>query len=150
MSSERDRLIGLLDAFQAAERAGVEALGRWITLCRDPGLRGGLRVIQARDRGHAALAEARLRALGGEPSARVSRDLRSLCGLVADPHVSDRSKLAILVARFPDAAGPLAHVAGRIEDDAETRALLETIEDDERVSLGWLRQMRERFERGAS
>ncbi len=59
--SERARVIGLLDAFQAAERAGVEAVGRWIVACADARLRGGLRMIRARDRRHAALAEARLR-----------------------------------------------------------------------------------------
>src|SRR5438552_2273079 len=47
--SERARVIGLLDAFQAAERAGVEAVGRWIVACADARLRGGLRVIRALD-----------------------------------------------------------------------------------------------------
>src|SRR5438045_41280 len=99
--SERARVIGLLDAFQAAERAGVEAVGRWIVACADARLRGGLRVIRARDRRHAALAEARLRSLGGVPGARPSRELAALCGVVADPGVSDRSKLALLLGRLP-------------------------------------------------
>src|SRR6185503_20563105 len=88
-----ERVRGLLDAFQAAERAGSEAVGRWIAACADPRLRGGLRVIRARDARHAALAEARLRELGSEPAAAVSRELAALCGVVADPGVSDRSKL---------------------------------------------------------
>src|SRR5437773_3906388 len=96
---ERARVIGLLDAFQAAERAGAEAVRRWIGACSDPRLRGGLRVIRARNARHAALAEARLRALGGCPGARPSRELAALCGVVADPGVSDRSKLALLVGR---------------------------------------------------
>src|SRR2546429_9295813 len=83
--SERARVIGLLDAFQAAERAGVEAVGRWIVACADARLRGGLRVIRARDRRHAALAEARLRSLGGGPRARPSRGLAPPCGGVAGP-----------------------------------------------------------------
>src|SRR5438876_847294 len=99
--SERARVIGLLDAFQAAERAGVEAVGRWIVACADARLRGGLRMIRARDRRHAALAEARLRSLGGVPGARPSRELAALCGVVADPGVSDRSKLALLLGRLP-------------------------------------------------
>src|SRR5439155_1402347 len=56
--SEPARVLGLLDAFQAAEWAGAEAIGRWIVACADVRLRGGLRVIRARDRRHAALAEA--------------------------------------------------------------------------------------------
>src|SRR5437899_6489754 len=101
-SPERARVIGLLDAFRAAERAGAEAVGRWIGACGDPRLRGGLRVIRARDARHAALAEARLRALGGVPGARPTRELSALCGVVADPGVSDRSKLAMLVRRLPE------------------------------------------------
>ena len=145
---EHARVIGLLDTFQAAERAGAEAVGRWIEACRDPRLRGGLKVIRARDVRHAALAEARLRALGGVPGARPSRELAALCGVVADPGVSDRSKLAVLLGRLPGAAEePLVELVREVEGDAETRALLETIVDDERASLRWLRHIREALER---
>jgi len=148
MPSERVRVIGLLDAFQAAERAGADAVGRWIDACEDPRLRGGLRVIRARDRAHAALAEARLRALGGVPAARVGRDLAALCGVVADPRVSDRTKLATLLARLPDGGdAPLADLVRGVDDDAETRALLESIGDDERASLRWLAAMRDQLDR---
>jgi hypothetical protein len=142
MPSERARVIELLDALQAAERAGAEAIDRWLAACRDPRLRGGLRVIRALDRRHAALAEGRLRALGGAPVARPSRDLAALCGVLADPGVSDRSKLALLVGRLPrEREVPLLQVANGLEVDPETRALLETMGDDERASLGWLRAM---------
>src|SRR2546425_3058114 len=101
LGSERARVIGLLDDFQAAERAGAEAVGRWIVACADARLRGGLRMIRARDRRHAALAEARLRSLGGVPRARPSPELAALCGGVADPGVSDRSKPALLPRPLP-------------------------------------------------
>src|SRR5437867_4088048 len=144
---DRARVIGLLDAFQAAERAGAEAVGRWIGACGDARLRGGLKVIRARDVRHAALAEARLRALGGVPAARPSRELAALCGVVGDPGVSDRSKLAMLVGRLPGSGdAPLLALVRDAEGDAETHALLETIVEDERVSLRWLRQIRETLE----
>src|SRR5262245_19233684 len=104
MPSERERLIGFLDAFRAAERAGADAVDGWLAVCGDPRLRGGLRVIGARDRRHAALAEARLRALGGAPTAAVSRDLAAICGVLVDAGISDRSKVAILVTRAPEGA----------------------------------------------
>lgn len=148
MPSERERLIGFLDAFQAAERAGADALRSWIDACNDPRLRGGLKVIRARDERHAALALSRMRALGGVPRAGVSRDLVAICAVVADPGVSDRSKLAIILTRLPaDGHGPLADIAREIEDDAETRALLEAIGEDERAGLAWLRHMRETLDR---
>ncbi|MCW5888954.1 MAG: hypothetical protein KIT14_00225 [bacterium] len=133
-------MIGLLDELQAAEHAGADALARWIASCRDPRLRGGMRVIQARDAAHARLAVARLHALGGRPTATPTRSLTSLCGVLAAQAVSDRSKLSILIARFPAATDdPLAGLGGVLEGDPETRALLEAVRDDDRVSLGWLR-----------
>lgn len=141
-------MIGVLDAVQAAERAGARAVESWITVCGDAALRGGLRMIRARDDRHAALAEARLRALGGVPGARIGRELAALCALVADPSVSDRAKLDLLVSRFPTYdVVPLSDLLPRVESDPETRALLETIGDDERASLAWLRRMRDARER---
>lgn len=133
-------MVGLLDELQAAEHAGADALAQWIACCRDPRLRGGLRVIQARDAAHARLASARLLELGGRVAATPTRSLTSLCGVLAAQAVSDRSKLSILIARFPVAADdPFAGLAGALEGDPETRALLEAVRDDDRVSLGWLR-----------
>jgi len=141
-------VIGLLDAFQAAERAGAEAIARWITACSDARLRGGLRVIRARDLQHAALAEERLRALGGTPSARISRELAGLCGAIGHPGISARSKLVMLLARVPEQApSPLAALLRRVEGDAETQAILETIGDDEQATLEWLRGMSDLLER---
>src|SRR5437867_12179094 len=111
MPSERARVLALLDELEAAERAGAEALGQWMTVCRDPRLRGGLRVIRARDAGHAALAESRLRALGGVPTAQAGRNLVALCGVLAAADVSDHAKVALLVGRFPaETYDPLADI----------------------------------------
>jgi hypothetical protein len=138
--SERSHTIALLDELRAAEHAGADALAQWIACCRNPRLRGGLRVIQARDAAHARLAAARLEQLGGQAVATPTRSLVSLCGVLAAKAVSDRSKLSILIARFPaDADDPFAGLAGALEGDSETRALLEAVRDDDRVSLGWLR-----------
>jgi hypothetical protein len=141
-------VLELLDAFQAAERVGVAAVGRWLATCEEPRLRGGLRVIRARGIRHAALAEQRLRALGGAPSARVSRGLVALCEVVGDPGVSDRSKLVMLTARAPaKGRSPLAAAVDRLAGDPETRALLATIDEDGQASLEWLGNMRTVLER---
>src|SRR5882672_11219008 len=101
MATARAEVIGLLDAFQAAERAGADAVGRWIAACADPRLRGGLRVIQSRDRRHAALAVARLGALGVQPAAHVGRGPSPFSGVLSDPGITDRSTIARLLSRFP-------------------------------------------------
>jgi hypothetical protein len=130
----------LLDELQAAESAGAEALRQWIDACDDAALRGGLRVLRARDESHARLARRRLEALGGVPGSAIARPLASLCGVLAAPDVSHRSKLAILLARFPGTSDPVGEVAPAIDDD-ETRALLQTIGDDDRASVRWLHEI---------
>jgi hypothetical protein len=139
---EATALIPLLDALQAAERAGADALERWIASCREPRLRGGLRVICARDRSHAALAEARLRALGGVPTATVGPELQAVCGLVADPAVPDRTKLALLMARLAGGVeGTLEHAVRVSAVDVETRGVLAAIGEDDLASFRWLRTL---------
>ena len=140
MAGSQVTLPALLDELQAAEEAGAEALGLWIATCADHRLRGGLRVIRARDQAHARLARRRLAALGGGSMQSAPRQVQSLCGVLAAPDVSNRSKLAILLSRFPARADDaLPDVVSRLEDD-ETRALLEVVHDDDRASLRWLRE----------
>jgi len=67
--------------------------------------------------------------------------------VVADPGVSDRSKLALILGRLPAREdAPLGELVRRAEGDAETHALLETIVDDERATVRWLRRMRDVLE----
>lgn len=136
---DQTRVLALLDELQAAEHAGAAALTRWIACCHDPVLRGGLRMVRARDLGHAALARARMAELGREPGAAVSPRLEALCGLLGAAGSSDRVKLGILLARFPEGTrDPLEGVLDSLDADDETRALLDGIRDDERLSLDWL------------
>lgn len=129
-----------LDDLQAAEHAGAAALERWIVVCADPLLRGGLRVLRARDEAHAALALERLRELGGHPRQGVSSGLDALCSALGSDAVSDRAKLGMLLARFPrKASDPFATVVRPDEGDDETRALLEAVSREDRVSVEWLR-----------
>ena len=140
--ADRARVLALLDELHASECAGTSALADWIEQCREPALRGGLRVIRSRDVAHAALAAQRLRALGAEPRAEVTTALRRLCEAVRAQDVADRSKLGMLVARFPGTArGPIDDALLLLDGDRETRALVETIGDDDRASLAWLRTM---------
>lgn len=142
MPSERARLIELLDQMQAADSAAALALAQWLSGCADARLRGGLRVVQARDACHATLATARILALGASPAAMPTRNLTALLHVLAAPGVGDRSKLAILIARFPaQSDDPFVSMLGSVGADEETQALLETMADDDRVSLRWLRDL---------
>jgi len=148
MAGSHVTLPALLDELQAAEEAGAEALGLWIASCDDRRLRGGLRVIRARDQAHARLARRRLAALGGGAIQSAPRQVQSLCGVLAAADVSNRSKLTILLSRFPARADDaLPDVVAALDDD-ETRALLEVVHDDDRASLRWLREAGEEHPAG--
>ena len=137
--SDQTPVLALLDELQAAEQAGAAALGRWIACCQDPVLRGGLRVMHARDVAHAELARGRLVELGGSAHAAVAPRLDALSALLGSSSSSDRVKLGLLLARFPEGArDPLDGALAAIESDDETRALLDGVRDDDRLGLDWL------------
>lgn len=143
--SERSQVLALLDELHATESAGAAAMERWLDVAVDPTLRGGLRVIAARDAAHGALALDRLRALGGAPERRPTPAMLELLRLVESPDVSDAAKLRAMAARLPSDQGDRIRVSATgISEDLETRALVETMSDDDRVSLAWLRAMVER------
>src|SRR5439155_253519 len=111
-------IVGLLDEFQAAERAGAEAVEGWVGVCRDARLRGGLKVIRTRDLGHASLAR------------------------FGSSTVSDEEKLGLVLARYPEEGAvrqPIAHVLERFEPDLETRELLGLVAEGEGATVAWLR-----------
>jgi len=138
--SERGDVLQLLDELYASEHAGAAAMMRWVAATSSSTLRGGLRVIAARDEAHAELALARLRALGGEPTQEPTGPRLELLRLVESAEVSDETKLRAMLARLPRPDGERISTAGiHIEEDRETRALVETMYDDDRVSLAWLR-----------
>lgn len=142
--SERSRVLALLDELHATESAGAAAMTRWSAMAADPTLRGGLRVIAARDAAHGALALARLRALGGVPERAPSPARTELLRLVEAPGATDAAKLRALVARLPaDRGDRVQEATAGIVEDLETRALIETMSDDDRVSLAWLRAVGE-------
>jgi hypothetical protein len=134
------RALALLDDLWASERAGSAALTAWLGQCREPALRGGLRVVLGRDASHATLAAQRMRALGSEPCSEASPSVRRLCTIIEATDVSDRAKLAVLMSRFPRGAqDPVLEALAQLDGDRETRALIETIGADDQASLSWLR-----------
>src|SRR5262249_51429530 len=90
----------------------------------------------------ADLVADRLRAAGAVSRAAVTRNLTALCNVLAAAEVSDRSKLALVLARFPTRGyDPFAPVLVQIADDGEAHALLDARGDHERATLEWLRAM---------
>jgi len=139
---ERELVVRFLDDLRAAESFGGEVLALWADAARDPRVRGGLRMICARERSHGELLARRLEELGSAPAAELGTDLKQAASeRLASKEIPDLEKLRDFVARYPDidaAVKPIRDVIAQIEDDLETKALLATIVDDEIATVRWM------------
>jgi len=133
----------LLDTYRAAELSGAETIRAWAERTADEELRGGLRVIAAREAAHAELLEQRLRELGREPSATVPEWLVRYNRTLVEEISTDVGRLAAIVARFPDVDTATAELKAAIEqirDDVLTREILRVIAQDEELTLRWIHE----------
>ena len=148
-ASEREMLLHFLDEFRAGETFGGVVLSLWLEVARDAALRGGLRVACEREAMHGRLLAARLAELGGRPQATLPEALREAArARLGARDVPDRDKLAEFLSRLPDAeaaVAPIREVIAQIEEDCETRALLEAIVADEIATVGWLHEAARRL-----
>ena len=62
--SERDRIVHLLQMYRSTEHFNAEYLPLWAAASPHQGMKGGLRIVQAREGVHARLMKERLRELG--------------------------------------------------------------------------------------
>lgn len=147
-ATERELVVHFLDEFRAAETFGGETFARWSATTGDPVLRGGLRVIAEREASHGRLLAGRLAELGARTEAVLPAALRDAAlTRLAAREVPDLDKLGELTRRLPDidaALGPIRDVITQLEEDAETRALLELLIDEEASTLRWLHAMEKR------
>lgn len=139
--TEREMLLHFLDEFRAGETFGGEVFALWYAVSPDPRVRGGLQVVREREAMHGKLLAARIAALGGKCQAALPEKFQSAArAKLGSPTVSDADKLADFVRRLPDveaAVAPIRAVIGQIEDDCESRALLENILEDEMATVRW-------------
>jgi hypothetical protein len=141
--SERELVVHFLDELRAGESFGGTIFDLWQRVASDAGLRGTLRAIGAREAMHGVMLAARLSELGGEESASLPASFAEATrARLASTEVPDTEKLAEVLARLPDveaATAPLREVISQIEDDIESRSLLELIVADEGSTVSCLR-----------
>lgn len=140
-ASEREMVLHFLDQFRAGETFGGEVFALWYAVSPDPRVRGGLQVVREREAMHGKLLGARIVALGGKCQASLPDKFQTAArARLGSPTVSDADKLADFVRRLPDveaAVAPIRAVLAQIEEDCETRALLESILEDEMATVRW-------------
>lgn len=142
---ERDLIVHLLQAYQSTEYFNAQYLPLWSKASPHESVRGGLRIVQAREAIHARVMRSRLRELGETsfievPRERHHRDLP----FFASPERSDLEKLQLLVHLFEDTGGffkPITDLIDGIQRDWQTREILRTILDDEYATVKWFMRM---------
>jgi hypothetical protein len=140
-ATEREMLLCFLDEFRAGEAFGGVVLSLWAEVAEGASVRGGLRTICEREAMHGRLLGARLQEIGGQPTASLPESFRQAArARLASREVSDADKIGDFLRRIPDeesAVGPIREVLAQVEEDAETRAILETILEDELATIRW-------------
>jgi hypothetical protein len=140
-TSERAMLLHFLDEFRAGETFGGEVFAAWCAVATDPRVRGGLEVVREREAMHGRLLARRLAALGGEPRAELPEKFRNAaCARLGSREIADADKIVDFMRRLPDpeaAVAPIREVIAQIEEDCETRALLESVLEDEAATVRW-------------
>lgn len=144
-TSERDMVLHFLDEFRAGETFGGEVFALWYSVCRDPRIRGGLQVVREREAMHGKLLAARIATLGGHSQAALPEKFQSAArARLGSAEISDADKIADFVRRLPDAeaaVAPIRAVIAQIEQDCESRALLENVLEDELSTVRWFHAM---------
>ena len=145
--SERDRIVHLLQMYRSTENFNAHYLPLWAAASPHDGMKGGLRIVQAREGVHARLMKERLRELGETSFVEVSEERRARdVPFFASAERSDLEKLEMLVHLFADIEDffkPVNDLIADIKDDLHTRELLRTIIDDEYATVKWFAQMYE-------
>ena len=143
-TSERDMLVHFLDEFRAGEAFGGVIFSLWTDVAEDPCLRGGLRAVCEREAMHGRVLAARLSEIGAQPTANLPESFREAArSRLGSAHVSDADKVSDFLKQIPDgeaAVAPIREVIGQIDDDLETRALLEAILEDEIATIRWFQE----------
>jgi len=140
-AAERDMILHFLDEFRAGETFGGEVFALWYSVCRDPRIRGGLQVVREREAMHGKLLAARIATLGGRSQAALPEKFQAAArARLGSAEISDADKIADFVRRLPDAeaaVAPIRAVIAQIEQDCESRALLENVLEDELSTVRW-------------
>lgn len=142
---ERERIVHLLQAYRSTENFNAHYIPLWAQATPDEGMRGGLRIVHAREGFHARVLRERLRELGETTFIEVAQERHDRdVPFFASPQRSDLEKLDLLVHVFEDCDAffePITSLIDEIRDDLQTREMLRTILDDEYATVKWFRHM---------
>lgn len=144
-ASERDRIVHFLHYYRATENLNAHYIPLWAAVTPNAALRGGLKIVHAREGVHARLLRERLKELGEGKLLELPAERREqLSAFFASREHSDADKLTALKPMLDDFDGyfePIDAVLAGIREDLYTREMLLSIMDDERSTTVWFARM---------
>lgn len=151
--TEKERIVHLLQMYHSTEGFNASFLTRWIEATSNQSVKGGLRMVQAREAIHARLMRERLKELGETTFVEVSEERRiNEVPFFASKERGDVEKLALLVSLFNDVdyfMEPLTTLVDEIQEDLQSKELLRMILDNEYASVKWFAKMHQQLSAAA-
>lgn len=151
--TEKDRIVHFMQMYRSTEHFNATFILPWIEVSPSEAVRGGLRIVQAREGVHARMMRERLRELGETTFVDVSEERKATqIPFFASPERSDLEKMDMLVHIFDDLDDffePLTTLIDNIKEDLQTREMLRTILEDEYATVKWFLFIHKELSRGS-
>lgn len=139
--TERERIVHFMQSYQASEGFNASFLARWIAASPDEAVKGGLRVVHAREGMHTRLLCERLKELGETSFITVAQERRDReVPYYASRETSDLEKFTRVLSIFEEPEHfwqPMTSLIADIEEDLASRELLRCILADEHATTAW-------------
>lgn len=139
--TEQERIVHFMQSYQASEGFNASFLHHWIAASPDEAVRGGLRVVHAREGMHTRLLCERLKELGETSFITVAQERRDReVPFYGSGEISDVEKFARVLSIFeePDHFWqPMTSLITDIKTDLTSRELLRCILADEHSTTEW-------------
>ena len=147
--SERDRIVHFMQSYQASEGFNASFLQRWITASPNEAVKGGLRIVAAREGAHTRLLCERLKELGEAEFNTVAQARRDTeLPFYASPDISDLEKFTRVLSIFTEPEHfwqPMTDLIASITSDLRTKELLRCILADENATTEWFASIHARL-----
>lgn len=139
--TEQERIVHFMQSYQASEGFNSSFLYRWIAASPNEAVKGGLRVVHAREGMHTRLLCDRLKELGETSFIAVAQERRDReVPFYGSTQISDTEKFARVLSIFEEPEyfwRPMTSLIAEIRTDLTSRELLRCILADEHATTEW-------------
>lgn len=147
--TEQERIVHFMQSYQASEGFNASFLQRWIAASPNEAVKGGLRIVAAREGAHTRLLCERLKELGQTEFNTVAQARRDAeLPFYASADISDLEKFTRVLSIFAHPEHfwqPMTDLIASITEDLRSQELLRCILADENATTEWFASIHARL-----